>query len=90
MRAVPRPCEGGFRGTLFIDDVASKPLAVQARQLCALQEREIERVGDSKPVTFDVRVIDATNGDLRTMVREGTSRENLFYRLSVEPDTALD
>ena len=58
MRAVPRPCEGGFRGTLFIDDVASKPLAVQARQLCALQEREIERVGDSKPVTFDVRVID--------------------------------
>ena len=77
--------ETAHRGTLFIDEVASMPLAVQAKLLRALQEREVERVGDSKPVKFDVRVIAATNRDLRKMVREGTFREDLFYRLNVVP-----
>ena len=77
--------ETAHRGTLFIDEVASMPLPVQAKLLRALQEREVERVGDSKPVKFDVRVIAATNRDLRKMVREGTFREDLFYRLNVVP-----
>ena len=77
--------ETANRGTLFIDEVASMPLAVQAKLLRALQEREVERVGDSKPVKFDVRVIAATNRDLKKMVREGAFREDLFYRLNVVP-----
>ena len=58
---------------------------MQAKLLRALQEREVERVGDSKPVKFDVRVIAATNRDLKKMVREGAFREDLFYRLNVVP-----
>jgi DNA-binding NtrC family response regulator len=77
--------ETAHHGTLFIDEVASMPMAVQAKLLRALQEREVERVGDSKPVKFDVRVIAATNRDLRKMVRDGTFREDLFYRLNVVP-----
>ncbi len=77
--------ETAHRGTLFIDEVASMPMPVQAKLLRALQEREIERVGDSKPVKFDVRVIAATNRDLRKMVRDGSFREDLFYRLNVVP-----
>jgi DNA-binding NtrC family response regulator len=77
--------ETAHRGTLFIDEVASMPVPVQAKLLRALQEREVERVGDSKPVKFDVRVIAATNRDLRKMVREGSFREDLFYRLNVVP-----
>ena len=77
--------ETAHRGTLFIDEVASMPMPVQAKLLRALQEREVERVGDSKPVKFDVRVIAATNRDLKKMVREGTFREDLFFRLNVVP-----
>jgi len=77
--------ETAHRGTLFIDEVASMPMTLQSKLLRALQERECERVGDSKPVKFDVRVIAATNVDLRKMVREGTFREDLFYRLNVVP-----
>lgn len=77
--------ETAHRGTLFIDEVASMPMAVQAKLLRALQERVIERVGDSKPIKFDARVIAATNRDLRKMVREGSFREDLYYRLNVVP-----
>jgi len=77
--------ETAHRGTLFIDEVASMPMALQSKLLRALQEREVERVGDSRPVKFDVRVIAATNVDLRKRVREGTFREDLFYRLNVVP-----
>jgi DNA-binding NtrC family response regulator len=79
--------ELAHRGTLFIDEVAAMPLSLQAKLLRALQEREVERVGDSRPVKFDIRIIAATNVDLRTLVKAGTFREDLFYRLNVVPVT---
>jgi DNA-binding NtrC family response regulator len=79
--------ELAHRGTLFIDEVSSMPLPLQAKLLRALQEREVERVGDSKSMKLDIRVIAATNADLRKLVKEGTFREDLFYRLSVIPVT---
>src|SRR4051812_4301087 len=77
--------ELAHKGTLFIDEVSSMSLALQAKLLRALQEREIERVGESKPFKFDIRVIAATNVDLRKLVKDGTFREDLFYRLNVVP-----
>ncbi len=73
------------RGTLFIDEVASMSLPFQAKLLRALQEREVERVGESRPYKFDTRLIAATNVDLRKLVKEGLFREDLFYRLNVVP-----
>jgi len=67
--------------------VASMSTPLQAKLLRALQEREVERVGDSKPMKLDIRVVAATNMDLRKMVKEGTFREDLFYRLNVIPVT---
>jgi transcriptional regulator with GAF, ATPase, and Fis domain len=75
--------EAADKGTLFIDEVSSMSLALQSKVLRALQEREIERVGTCTPVKINTRVIAATNVDLREMVRQGTFREDLFYRLSV-------
>ena len=75
--------EAADKGTLFIDEVSSMSLALQSKLLRALQEREIERVGTCTPVKINTRVIAATNVDLREMVRQGTFREDLFYRLSV-------
>jgi DNA-binding NtrC family response regulator len=79
--------EMAHKGTLFIDEVSSMTTALQAKLLRALQEREIERVGESRPFKFDIRVVAATNVDLRKMVKEGTFREDLFYRLNVVPLT---
>jgi DNA-binding NtrC family response regulator len=79
--------ELAHRGTLFIDEVAAMTLSLQAKLLRALQEREVERVGDSRPVKVDIRIIAATNVDLRTLVKAGTFREDLFYRLNVVPVT---
>jgi DNA-binding NtrC family response regulator len=79
--------ELAHRGTLFIDEVAAMSLPLQAKLLRALQEREIERVGESRPVKFDIRVIAAANTDLRKLVKEGSFREDLFYRLNVIPVT---
>jgi two-component system, NtrC family, response regulator AtoC len=77
--------ELAHKGTLFIDEVSSMPLSLQAKLLRALQERQIERVGDSRPTAADIRVIAATNVDLRKLVKDGTFREDLYYRLNVVP-----
>ncbi len=79
--------ELAHRGTLFIDEVGLMSLPLQAKLLRALQEREFERVGESRPVKFDARILAATNHDLRKMVREGQFREDLYYRLNVIPIT---
>jgi len=79
--------ELAHRGTLFIDEVGLMSMSLQSKLLRALQEREIERVGESRPIKFDARVIAATNSDLRKLVKEGAFREDLYYRLNVIPIT---
>ena len=70
-------------GTLFLDEVATIPLNVQAKLLRVLQTRTFERVGGSKPISVDVRIIAATNRPLEQGVTEGTFREDLYHRLNV-------
>jgi two-component system, NtrC family, response regulator AtoC len=77
--------EQAHKGTLFLDEIGTMSTALQAKLLRVLQEREFERVGDSHPVRVDVRVVAATNSDLRRMVEDGSFREDLFYRLNVIP-----
>jgi DNA-binding NtrC family response regulator len=72
-------------GTIFLDEIGSLRLELQSRLLRVLQEREIERLGGSRPVAVDVRVLAATNINLRQAVRERTFREDLYYRLNVVP-----
>ncbi|MDA3896429.1 MAG: sigma-54 dependent transcriptional regulator [Desulfobacteraceae bacterium] len=70
-------------GSLFLDEVGELPLNLQAKLLRALQEKKISRVGSEKDIPIDVRVLAATNRDLRKMVENGEFREDLFYRLNV-------
>ncbi len=70
-------------GTLFLDEVGNLPISVQMTMLRFLQEQEFHRVGDTKPTKVDVRLISATNSDLEQEVKDGTFREDLFYRLNV-------
>jgi PAS domain S-box-containing protein len=72
-------------GTLFLDEIGALPLDMQAKLLRVLQEREIERVGDTHTRSLNVRIITATNLDLRKEVDAGRFRQDLFYRLSVFP-----
>jgi len=70
-------------GTLFLDEIGDIPLSLQAKLLRALQEKSFERVGGSKTLSVDVRIISATNKDLREEVDQGRFREDLYYRLKV-------
>ena len=72
-------------GTLFLDEVGEIPPALQVKLLRAIQEREVERIGESQPRKVDVRIIAATHRDLRERVSQGLFREDLFYRLKVFP-----
>ena len=77
--------ELAHEGTLFLDEVGELPLDLQPKLLRALQEREIERLGGTRPIPVNVRLIAATNRDLAKMVAEKQFRSDLFYRLKVFP-----
>jgi DNA-binding NtrC family response regulator len=87
MVAKPGRLELADRGTLLLDEVGEMPLGLQPKLLRVLQEREFDRLGDTRTVHVDLRVVSTTNRNLSEMVREGKFRADLFYRLNVIPLT---
>ncbi len=83
VRDKPGKVELADKGTLFLDEIGELPLHLQAKLLHFIQEKEFERIGDIKTRRVDVRIIAATNRDLKKLVEEGKFREDLYYRLNV-------
>ena len=77
--------ESANGGTLFLDEIAEMPYHLQAKLLRVLQEKEMFRLGGTKPIKLDIRVISATNKNLKNFIEEGRFREDLFYRLNTIP-----
>ncbi|MGC8767275.1 MAG: sigma-54-dependent transcriptional regulator [Brevinematia bacterium] len=73
------------KGTLFLDEIGDMPLNLQSKLLRVLQERTLQRLGSNKNISVDVRLICSTNKDLKQMIKEGTFREDLYYRINVIP-----
>ncbi|HEV2989357.1 MAG TPA: sigma-54 dependent transcriptional regulator [Candidatus Angelobacter sp.] len=81
----PGKFELADKGSLFLDEIGDVPAAIQVKLLRVLQEREFERLGGTKTLKVDVRLVAATNKDLRAALEQGTFREDLYYRLNVVP-----
>jgi two-component system response regulator HydG len=77
--------EAAHEGTILLDEIGDIPLATQVKLLRVLEEKEIERVGDHRPIAVDVRIISATNKDLETLIARDLFREDLFFRINVFP-----
>lgn len=84
-RGKPGLFEQAHNGTIFLDEIGDMPVALQTRLLRVLQEREVMRLGSSRVLSVNVRVIAATNRDLKSMMERGQFREDLYYRLNVLP-----
>ena len=82
-RGKPGKFELADHGTIFLDEIGDMPLPMQAKLLRVLQEHEVERIGATKSIKLDFRVIAATNQDLGSMIKEGRFRSDLFYRLNI-------
>jgi two-component system, NtrC family, response regulator AtoC len=85
MTSKPGKFELADKGTIFLDEIGDVPGTIQVKLLRVLQEREFERLGGTKTLKVDVRVVAATNQDLRAALEQGTFREDLYYRLNVVP-----